>query len=182
MQFSHISIGGGITGIETIISTIKEIERKIKKNKNIRGKKFKFAIIDKNPENIPGGVAYGFSKSQYGYFNNPIRINLIVDNEEVVYRLNGQYEEDEFVPDALHEQYADTFSDIKEREVVTGTVVGITDRDVLVDSGFKAEGIIHRTEFQELPEVGQEIDIFIELIESTFKEISFDESEGFKRT
>ena len=72
-----------------------------------------------------------------------------------------QYEENEFVPDALHDQYADTFSDIKEREVVTGTVVGLTDRDVLVDIGFKAEGIIHRTEFKELPEVGHEIDVFI---------------------
>ena len=32
-------------------------------------------IIDKNPENIPGGVAYGFFISQYGYFNNPIRLS-----------------------------------------------------------------------------------------------------------
>ncbi len=82
-------------------------------------------------------------------------IKVVAENEL------DQYEEDEFVPDALHEQYADTFSDIKEREVVTGTVVGLTDRDVLVDIGFKAEGIIHRTEFKELPEVGHEIDVFI---------------------
>ena len=73
----------------------------------------------------------------------------------------GQYDEEEFVPNELHDQYADTFSDIKEREVVTGTVVGLTDRDVLVDIGFKAEGMIHRSEFEELPEVGQEIDVFI---------------------
>ena len=71
-----------------------------------------------------------------------------------------QYEE-EVISDELHDQYVDTFSDIREREVVTGTVVGITDRDVLVDIGFKAEGIIHRTEFKELPEPGQEIDVFI---------------------
>ena len=82
-------------------------------------------------------------------------IKVVAENEL------DQYEEDEFVPDALHEQYVDTFSDIKEREVVTGTVVGLTDRDVLVDIGFKAEGIIHRTEFKELPEVGHEIDVFI---------------------
>ena len=63
--------------------------------------------------------------------------------------------------DELHEKYADTFSDIREKEVVTGTVVGFTDRDVLVDIGFKAEGIIHRSEFEELPEAGQEIDVFI---------------------
>jgi hypothetical protein len=33
------------------------------------------AIIEKNHENIPGGVAYGFYNSQYGFFNNPIRLS-----------------------------------------------------------------------------------------------------------
>jgi len=76
-----------------------------------------------------------------------------------------QYEKEEVVSDELHEKYADTFSDIREKEVVTGTVVGITDRDVLVDIGFKAEGIIHRTEFEELPEPGDEIEVFIHTFE-----------------
>ena len=70
MHFSHISIGGGITGLETIISAFTNIQRKLKKPKKIT-----FAIIDKNPENIPGGVAYGFKISQFGYFNNPIRLS-----------------------------------------------------------------------------------------------------------
>ena len=82
-------------------------------------------------------------------------IKVVAENEL------DQYKEDEFIPDALHDQYTNTFSDIKEREVVTGTVVGITDRDVLVDIGFKAEGIIHRTEFDELPEIGHEFEVFI---------------------
>ncbi len=72
MHFSHISIGGGITGLETIISTFTNIQRKLKKSKKII-----FAIIDKNPENIPGGVAYGFKISQFGYFNNPIRLSPV---------------------------------------------------------------------------------------------------------
>ena len=29
MQFSHVSIGGGITGIETIISAFNNIQKKI---------------------------------------------------------------------------------------------------------------------------------------------------------
>jgi len=85
----------------------------------------------------------------------------ILDIKVVTEEDLDQYEEEEFKPNELHDQYADTFSDIKEREVVTGTVVGLTDRDVLVDIGFKAEGIIHRSEFEELPEVGHEIDVFI---------------------
>ena len=79
MYFSHISIGGGITGLETIISVFNKIKKdtqKLKKaKKRIKPKKITFAIVDKNPENIPGGVAYGFSLSRYGYFNNPIRLS-----------------------------------------------------------------------------------------------------------
>ena len=73
----------------------------------------------------------------------------------------GQYDQEELISENLENQYSDTFSDIKEKEVVAGTVVGLTDRDVLVDIGFKAEGIIHRSEFRELPEIGQDIDVFI---------------------
>ena len=74
MQLSHISIGGGITGTETIISAINNIISNIKKKNSLK-KKFIFGLIDKNPENIPGGVAYGFEKSMYGYFNNPLRLS-----------------------------------------------------------------------------------------------------------
>ena len=74
MQLSHISIGGGITGTETIISAINNIISNIGKKKSFE-KKFIFGLIDKNPDNIPGGVAYGFQKSIYGYFNNPLRLS-----------------------------------------------------------------------------------------------------------
>ena len=72
MHFFHVSIGGGITGIETIISLINQIKVN-KKKKDV--KKISLAIIDKSPENIPGGVAYGFKRSIFGYFNNPLRLS-----------------------------------------------------------------------------------------------------------
>jgi len=75
MQLFHASLGGGITGIETVISIVNKINKKQIQNKIFKQKKIKFAIIDKDPENIPGGVAYGFNKSLYGYFNNPIRLS-----------------------------------------------------------------------------------------------------------
>ena len=78
MYFAHISIGGGIVGVETVISTFDNICSSLKKKnirQNFKGKKFSFAIVDTKPENIPGGVAYGFKTSQYGYFNNPLRLS-----------------------------------------------------------------------------------------------------------
>jgi hypothetical protein len=83
MHFSHISIGGGITGLETIISAFTNIQRQLKKSKKII-----FAIIDKNPENIPGGVAYGFKISQFGYFNNPIRLSPVQFTKWVIKKEN----------------------------------------------------------------------------------------------
>ena len=73
MNFFYTSIGGGIAGIETLINIIQNLKKH--KFKNISKKIIHFAIIDKKPENIPGGVAYGFHNSQFGFFNNPIRLS-----------------------------------------------------------------------------------------------------------
>ena len=47
----------------------------------------------------------------------------------------------------VEEVYANTFGDISENTLVEGRVVGMNDRDVLIDIGFKSEGIIDRSEF-----------------------------------
>ena len=72
MNFSHICIGGGITGIETTIKLVENYYGNLKSNKQ---KRLSIAIIDKDPKNIPGGVAYGLKSSKFGYFNNPIRLS-----------------------------------------------------------------------------------------------------------
>ena len=52
--------------------------------------------------------------------------------------------------------------DKKEKAVVKGNIVRITDRDVFIDIGFKSEGIISKSEFQTVPPiVGEEVDVFI---------------------
>ena len=72
MNFSHICIGGGITGIETTIKLVENYYGNLKSNKQ---KRLSIAIIDKDPKNIPGGVAYGLKSSKFGYFNNPISLS-----------------------------------------------------------------------------------------------------------
>ena len=52
--------------------------------------------------------------------------------------------------------------DKKEKDVVQGTIVRVTDRDVFVDIGFKSEGIISKSEFHSsVPTVGEKVDVFI---------------------
>jgi len=79
--------------------------------------------------------------------------------------LNQDIEVEEITPD--QERYLSTFSDISEREIISGRVIGINDKEVLIDIGFKSEGIINRDEFtlEDLPDVGGKIDVYLERME-----------------
>ena len=67
----------------------------------------------------------------------------------------------------LDELYANTFGDISEHTLIQGRVVGMNDRDVLIDIGFKSEGIIDRSEFgkNDLPKIGDQVEVYLEFIE-----------------
>ena len=66
-------------------------------------------------------------------------------------------------------EYDNTFKDISENQIISAKVIGISDSDVMVDIGFKSEGLINRSEFdnKDLPEIGSNIDIFLEKFEDT---------------
>ncbi|MFZ5980085.1 MAG: 30S ribosomal protein S1 [Candidatus Zixiibacteriota bacterium] len=77
------------------------------------------------------------------------------------------YNKEEY--DAMVEMYDSTIKDIKEGEIVHGKVLGVTMNDVLVDVGFKSEGIIPIQEFT-MPiniAVGEEIEVYLEQIEDS---------------
>lgn len=64
--------------------------------------------------------------------------------------------------------YEDNLSTVEENEVVKGTVVGITDRDVILNIGYKSDGLVAVNEFRDMPDlkIGDEVDVFIEEQES----------------
>ncbi len=64
----------------------------------------------------------------------------------------------------LEKLYSDTLTTVQEEEVIKGTVVGMTDRDVILNIGFKSDGLVPLSEFRDLPDlkVGDEVDVFIE--------------------
>lgn len=66
--------------------------------------------------------------------------------------------------DKLAELYGESLNDIPEREVITGAVVGINDKDVIVNIGFKSDGMVPLTEFRDLPElkIGDDVEVFVE--------------------
>jgi small subunit ribosomal protein S1 len=69
--------------------------------------------------------------------------------------------------------YAGTLNEITEKEVIKGTVVGINDKDVIINIGFKSDGLVPRTEFRDLPDlkIGDEVELFIEEQENSLGQL-----------
>lgn len=64
----------------------------------------------------------------------------------------------------MEQMYETTLSPIQEKEVVKGTVVGITDREVILNIGFKSDGLVSSNEFRDLPnlKIGDEVEVYVE--------------------
>ncbi|HEX8632842.1 MAG TPA: 30S ribosomal protein S1 [Pyrinomonadaceae bacterium] len=71
---------------------------------------------------------------------------------------------------AMLDQYEQEQAAFQEGSVVRGTVVGINDRGVLIDFGFKSEGLVDQQEFTENGELtvkrGDEVEVLIKSMES----------------
>jgi len=64
----------------------------------------------------------------------------------------------------LEKVYGETLSTISEKEVIDGTVIALTDKDVVVNIGYKSEGVISQNEFRYNPDLkpGDEVEVYIE--------------------
>ncbi|MEQ8426129.1 MAG: S1 RNA-binding domain-containing protein, partial [Cyclobacteriaceae bacterium] len=64
----------------------------------------------------------------------------------------------------LTNMYSGTVTSVNESEVVEGIVVGINDKDVILNIGFKSDGLVPVAEFKDLPnlKIGDKVDLFIE--------------------
>ena len=69
----------------------------------------------------------------------------------------------------LEDLYSGTLNEIHEKEVVKGTVVGINDRDVILNIGFKSDGLVNASEFRDLTDlkIGDEVEVYVEEQEDT---------------
>lgn len=67
----------------------------------------------------------------------------------------------------IGEAYDKTLSNIAANEVTEGTVIGINKREVVVNIGYKSEGIIPISEFRYNPDlkVGDKIEVYVESAE-----------------
>jgi len=80
--------------------------------------------------------------------------------------LDSSVEQSE-VSEDIQDQYLGSISEISENQVLTGRVIGMNDKDILIDIGFKSEGLIDRSEFPQnaLPQIGDQIEVYLEYLE-----------------
>ena len=66
--------------------------------------------------------------------------------------------------DVLVKTYEDSLNSIKDKEVIDGTVISINKREVVVNIGYKSDGIIPMSEFRYNPElkIGDTVEVYIE--------------------
>jgi len=88
-------------------------------------------------------------------------------NQKNLYDLEGNYSDEEYKQ--LAELLTKDLTDYKEGEVVKGTIVGIQGDRVIIDIGFKAEGSVPVSEFDDPSQIipGQQVEVLLERVEGT---------------
>jgi small subunit ribosomal protein S1 len=90
----------------------------------------------------------------------------IYDQIRVVKREDLDTAVKEEINPELEKMYEKTLNKFSNNERVNGHVIRITDKEVVVDIGFKSEGLIPVDEFgNNIPELGDEIEIYVDKIE-----------------
>ncbi len=64
----------------------------------------------------------------------------------------------------LEALYSGTFNSINTGEIISGVVVSINNKDVVLNIGFKSDGLVSLSEFRDTPElkVGDTVEVFVE--------------------
>src|SRR5687768_2052186 len=73
----------------------------------------------------------------------------------------------------MEQMYSGTVTTVETGEVVKGTVVGINDRDVILNIGFKSDGLVPLAEFKDMQnlKIGDVVDLFIEERENSMGQL-----------
>ncbi|MBK6398480.1 MAG: 30S ribosomal protein S1 [Bacteroidetes bacterium] len=74
----------------------------------------------------------------------------------------GEYSAEERTK--MEQQYDQTLSAVVEHDIVDGKVVSISSKDVLINIGYKSDGLVALTEFRHMPDikVGDKVEVYVE--------------------
>lgn len=91
--------------------------------------------------------------------------NLLIPNQDFDW---DAFEKGEILgsmtKDELEKAYDETLNTVKDKEVVEGTVISMNKREVVVNIGFKSDGIVSLNEFRYNPDlaIGDKVEVYVE--------------------
>ncbi|MBC8204055.1 MAG: 30S ribosomal protein S1 [FCB group bacterium] len=93
------------------------------------------------------------------------------DETDRVIKVDSLDEDPRYAPEEFERMlklYESSLTEIQEGNLVKGRIVAISDKDVAIDIGFKAEGTIPIDEFDDIDKIkiGEEIDVFLDKVEN----------------
>ena len=83
----------------------------------------------------------------------------------------GTYNESQ--NDDLKSMYANTIKQVDEKTLVMGRIVSMSEDNVVLDIGFKSDGLVSLTEFRDTPDikVGDEIEVYVDETENALGQL-----------
>ncbi len=129
--------------------------------------------VDKQTENDMAGKEEPANNEKGGEVKNEQSTNdpmeTQVKNEK--HSSKDELDEEQTYSEEEYQKYVElynrTLSDIRQGEIVMGRVLAVTEKEVLIDIGFKSEGSIPIEEFDDPSQlkVGDKVEVFLETIE-----------------
>ena len=119
------------------------------------------STVEETPEVEP--TSNGTPDKNKNYLDS----ELFSDIRTITRKEIEEAEINEDITDELKGKYENSLAEISENQVIKGRVIGMNDHVILIDIGFKSEGMIDRAEFidESLPKIGDQIDIYLERLE-----------------
>ena len=86
-----------------------------------------------------------------------VHVSELDTSEELVDQLDSN----------ILQKYVETISDIAGKTIIEGRVIGQNEKEIIMDIGFKSEGVIPRSEFttKNMPAIGDVVEVYLERLE-----------------
>jgi len=122
--------------------------------------------IDKKVDNVKDKILIEDIKTEENKIKNYLDKDILNVKEYSINKANELSSDLNNKKTVNEDEYSNYVSDIQERTVIEGTVAAVNDKGVIIDIGFKSEGVIDRSEFDKIPEIGEKIKVFLVCFES----------------
>ena len=145
---------------------VKTAKKAVKNPKKpVKGTKLKSEELIDKPV-VEELVSEANSASEEVTLESTHNVESVSDNKEE-FDWDKAVRDDIYSPEermGLEKEYATTLTEIIDKQVLDGTVVAITDREVVVDINFKSDGVISFNEFKYNPElqIGDTVEVLVE--------------------